>query len=188
MTFTSSSEGPLCSPHLSTHQVSFACQELICVCSENSKRTVLFLTFCCSNLPSPPDEDGVFGRVPQSILDDEGAHLVTTHENSLDLQNMFRVSENAYKQYIKSRPSPSPESFRRVKNTDLSCMAVHPILGQFEGGWTVKMMKLRQELVTAFHWSCYRVRYGEDGTRAPSNRPCHQKLQIQSGELHLAQM
>ncbi|CAB1429228.1 unnamed protein product [Pleuronectes platessa] len=75
------------------------------------------------------DEDGVFGRVPQSILDDEGAHLVTTHENSADLQNMFRVSENAYKQYLKSRPSPSPESFRRVKNTDLSCMAVHPLLG-----------------------------------------------------------
>uniref|UniRef100_A0A665VZR8 RNA helicase n=1 Tax=Echeneis naucrates TaxID=173247 RepID=A0A665VZR8_ECHNA len=73
--------------------------------------------------------EGVFGRVPQSILDDEGSHLVTSHENSLDLQNLHRVSENAYKQYLKSRPNPSPESIRRVKNTDLSVMAVHPLLG-----------------------------------------------------------
>uniref|UniRef100_A0A8C5DMZ4 RNA helicase n=1 Tax=Gouania willdenowi TaxID=441366 RepID=A0A8C5DMZ4_GOUWI len=70
------------------------------------------------------DSDGVFGRVPQSILDDEASHLITAHENSLDLQNLHRVSENAYKQYLKSRPNPSAESIRRVKNTDLSSMAV----------------------------------------------------------------
>uniref|UniRef100_A0A8D2ZNZ5 RNA helicase n=1 Tax=Scophthalmus maximus TaxID=52904 RepID=A0A8D2ZNZ5_SCOMX len=75
------------------------------------------------------DSEGVFGRVPQSILDDEGSHLSTAHENSLDLQNMYRVSENAYKQYLKSRPNPSSESIRRVKNTDMSSMAVHPLLG-----------------------------------------------------------
>uniref|UniRef100_A0A3P9LBD5 RNA helicase n=1 Tax=Oryzias latipes TaxID=8090 RepID=A0A3P9LBD5_ORYLA len=71
--------------------------------------------------------DGVLGRVPQNILDDEGSNLITAHENSLDLQNLHRVSENAYKQYLKSRPNPSAESIRRVKNLDLSCMAVHPL-------------------------------------------------------------
>lgn len=75
------------------------------------------------------ESDGVFGRVPQSILDDEAAHLITAHENSLDLQNMQRVSENAYKQYLKSRPGPSSESIRRVKSLDVSNMAVHPVLG-----------------------------------------------------------
>ncbi|XP_034048354.1 ATP-dependent RNA helicase DDX54 isoform X2 [Thalassophryne amazonica] len=75
------------------------------------------------------DSDSVFGRVPQSILDDEGSHLLTSHNNSLDLQNLYRVSENAYKQYLKSRPNPSPESIRRVKTTDLSVIAVHPLLG-----------------------------------------------------------
>ncbi|XP_008422512.1 ATP-dependent RNA helicase DDX54 [Poecilia reticulata] len=75
------------------------------------------------------DSDGVFGRVPQSVLDDEGSHLITAHENSLDLQNLHRVSENAYKQYLKSRPNPSAESIRRVKSTDVSSMAVHPLLG-----------------------------------------------------------
>uniref|UniRef100_A0A3P9CSZ5 ATP-dependent RNA helicase DDX54 n=1 Tax=Maylandia zebra TaxID=106582 RepID=A0A3P9CSZ5_9CICH len=75
------------------------------------------------------DSEGVFGRVPQRILDDESAHLITSHENSLDLQNLLRVSENAYKQYLKSRPNPSPESIRRVKNTDVSSIGVHPVLG-----------------------------------------------------------
>lgn len=87
---------------------------------------VLALTF-----PIPrPDSEGVFGRVPQSILDDEGAHLITAHENSQDLQNLHRVSENAYKQYLKSRPNPSSESIRRVKSTDMTSVAVHPLLGQ----------------------------------------------------------
>ncbi|KAI3362306.1 hypothetical protein L3Q82_012623 [Scortum barcoo] len=82
-----------------------------------------------ATLEHTQDSDGVFGRVPQSILDDEGSHLITAHDNSLDLQNLHRVSENAYKQYLKSRPNPSPESIRRVKNIDLSIMAVHPLLG-----------------------------------------------------------
>lgn len=76
------------------------------------------------------DADGVFGRVPQSILDDEEGELLTAYDNSLDLQNMKQVAENAYKQYLKSRPSPSPESFKRVKNTDFTSMAVHPLLGK----------------------------------------------------------
>ena len=78
-----------------------------------------------------PDADGVFGRVPQCILDDEGAQLLAVHENSLDLSQIHHISENAYKQYLKSRPSPSPESIKRVKNTDLSTLAVHPLLGQY---------------------------------------------------------
>lgn len=72
--------------------------------------------------------------MPQSILDDEGSHLITAHENSQDLQNLQRVSENAYKQYLKSRPNPSSESIRRVKSTDMSSMAVHPLLGQLGQG------------------------------------------------------
>ncbi|XP_066515785.1 ATP-dependent RNA helicase DDX54 isoform X2 [Hoplias malabaricus] len=82
-----------------------------------------------ATIDHPQDADGVLGRVPQSILDDEEAHLLTAHENSLDLQNLKRISENAYKQYLKSRPSPSPESIKRVKTSDLSSIAVHPLLG-----------------------------------------------------------
>ncbi|CAL1569334.1 unnamed protein product [Knipowitschia caucasica] len=82
-----------------------------------------------ATLGNTEDVDGLFGRVPQTILDDEGAHLITSHENSLELQNLHRISENAYKQYLKSRPSPAPESVRRVKGFDVSHVAVHPLLG-----------------------------------------------------------
>ncbi|XP_028829383.1 ATP-dependent RNA helicase DDX54 [Denticeps clupeoides] len=81
-----------------------------------------------ATLDHSKDADGIFGRVPQTILDDEDSLLFAAHERSLDLQNLKRVSENAYKQYLKSRPNPSPESIKRVKSTDLSSMAVHPIL------------------------------------------------------------
>lgn len=102
----------------------------------NTCRSLCLFSVTVSNLNlsfPPPDVEGVFGRVPQSILDDESSHLITAHENSQDLQNMHRISENAYKQYLKSRPNPSPESIRRVKSTDVSGMAVHPLLGQFGG-------------------------------------------------------
>lgn len=138
MTFISSLEGLFSSPLLNTLKVGFA-ENLICYASEAACGLVSCHDFCLSavtvsNLnPSStsPDSEGVFGRVPQSILDDESSHLVTAHESSLDLQNLHRISENAYKQYLKSRPNPSPESIRRVKSTDLSWMAVHPLLGQF---------------------------------------------------------
>ncbi len=151
MTFTSSLEGPFSSPHfVNTHKVGFTeglpglqlTNELMDLCAAHLRRLVDLLShplapcrhFVHSKPLLPPDSDGVFGRVPQSILDDESSHLITAHENSLDLQNLHRVSENAYKQYLKSRPNPSPESIRRVKSTDLSVMAVHPLLGQFGGG------------------------------------------------------
>ncbi|KAH0625436.1 hypothetical protein JD844_014953 [Phrynosoma platyrhinos] len=62
----------------------------------------------------PTDRDGMFGRVPQNIIDDEESLLQTDHERSLDLQNLRRVADNAQKQYQKSRPAPSAESIKRT--------------------------------------------------------------------------
>ncbi|XP_069475344.1 ATP-dependent RNA helicase DDX54 [Ambystoma mexicanum] len=81
-----------------------------------------------ANPQDPPAEaDGVIGRVPQSIIDDEESLLIADHEGSLDLQNLKRVSENAYRQYLKSRPSPSAESIKRVKDTDFTRVGIHPL-------------------------------------------------------------
>uniref|UniRef100_F7CX84 ATP-dependent RNA helicase DDX54 n=2 Tax=Xenopus tropicalis TaxID=8364 RepID=F7CX84_XENTR len=73
------------------------------------------------------DTDGVLGRVPQSLIDDEDALLITDRERSLELQNLHNVAENAYKQYIKSRPTPSPESIKRVKDANYNLLGVHPL-------------------------------------------------------------
>ncbi|KAL7986767.1 hypothetical protein Chor_013050 [Crotalus horridus] len=73
------------------------------------------------------DSDGVFGRVPQAVMDDEESLLQTDHERSLDLQNLRRVSDNALKQYQKSRPSSSSESIKRVKEMEFSLIGIHPL-------------------------------------------------------------
>ncbi|NXI70493.1 DDX54 helicase, partial [Anseranas semipalmata] len=75
----------------------------------------------------PADTDGVLGRVPQSLVDDEECLLLTDHEGSLELQSLRRVADNAHKQYLRSRPGPSPESIKRVKDLDTSQLGIHPL-------------------------------------------------------------
>ncbi|XP_021268669.1 ATP-dependent RNA helicase DDX54 isoform X2 [Numida meleagris] len=75
----------------------------------------------------PADADGVLGRVPQSLVDDEECLLLTDHEGSLELQSLRRVADNAQKQYLRSRPGPSPESIKRVKEMDTSQLGIHPL-------------------------------------------------------------
>ncbi|XP_018099496.1 LOW QUALITY PROTEIN: ATP-dependent RNA helicase DDX54-like [Xenopus laevis] len=73
------------------------------------------------------DTDGILGRVPQSLIDDEDSLLITDREQSLELQNLHQIAENAYKQYIKSRPTPSPESIKQVKDANYNLLGVHPL-------------------------------------------------------------
>ncbi|XP_016058581.1 PREDICTED: ATP-dependent RNA helicase DDX54 [Miniopterus natalensis] len=71
--------------------------------------------------------DGVLGRVPQSVVDDEDCGLRSTLEASLELQGLGRVADNAQQQYVRSRPAPSPESIKRAKELDLAGLGLHPL-------------------------------------------------------------
>ncbi|EDO45469.1 predicted protein, partial [Nematostella vectensis] len=75
------------------------------------------------------EEDGVFGGMPQQVLDEEDATLRTIHDNSHDLMTLQGVCANAYKQYIRSRPQASSESVKRSKELMATPLAVHPLLG-----------------------------------------------------------
>ncbi|NXX05423.1 DDX54 helicase, partial [Larus smithsonianus] len=75
----------------------------------------------------PADAGGVLGRVPQSLVDDEECLLLTDHEGSLELRSLRRVADNAHKQYLRSRPGPSPESIKRAKDLDVSQLGIHPL-------------------------------------------------------------
>ncbi|XP_061226548.1 ATP-dependent RNA helicase DDX54 [Neopsephotus bourkii] len=75
----------------------------------------------------PADAGGVLGRVPQSLVDDEECLLLTDHEASLELRSLRRVADNAHKQYLRSRPGPSPESIKRAKDMDVSQLGIHPL-------------------------------------------------------------
>uniref|UniRef100_A0A8C4YDK4 RNA helicase n=1 Tax=Gopherus evgoodei TaxID=1825980 RepID=A0A8C4YDK4_9SAUR len=96
----------------------------------------------------PSDRDGVFGRVPQSVIDDEECLLLTDHEGSLDLQSLRKVSENAHKQYLKSRPGPSPESVKRVKELDFSLLGIHPLFSSCFGEDELERLKFVDSIKT----------------------------------------
>eukprot|EP00058_Branchiostoma_floridae_P023172 XP_002608662.1 hypothetical protein BRAFLDRAFT_211958 [Branchiostoma floridae] len=76
-----------------------------------------------------PDWDGLYGKVPQSIIDDEDANIRVYQENNLELGNLKRVSEWGYSAYLKSRSAPSHESVKRMKGMDTAQMGFHPLLG-----------------------------------------------------------
>ncbi|XP_052545569.1 ATP-dependent RNA helicase DDX54 [Tympanuchus pallidicinctus] len=90
----------------------------------------------------PADADGVLGRVPQSLVDDEECLLLTDHEGSLELQSLRRVADNAQKQYLRSRPGPSPESIKRVKEMDMSQLGIHPLFSAHFEDTELERLKL----------------------------------------------
>nr|XP_039248873.1 ATP-dependent RNA helicase DDX54-like [Styela clava] len=58
--------------------------------------------------------EDLFGRAPQVVIDDENTTLrIFSEEN--EIANLLKVSTNAYKQYIRSRPVASSESIKRAK-------------------------------------------------------------------------
>lgn len=71
--------------------------------------------------------DGVLGRVPQSVVDEEDCGLRNTLEASLELRGLGHVADNAQQQYVRSRPAPSPESIKRAKELDLAVLGLHPL-------------------------------------------------------------
>lgn len=80
--------------------------------------------------------DGVLGRVPQSVVDDEEGGLRSTLAAVLELRGLGRVADNAQQQYVRSRPAPSPESIKRAKELDLAGLGLHPLFSEsLQGAW-----------------------------------------------------
>ncbi|XP_075389692.1 ATP-dependent RNA helicase DDX54 isoform X2 [Tenrec ecaudatus] len=77
--------------------------------------------------PGAASMDGVLGRVPQSVVDDEDCGLQSTLAASLELRGLSRVADNSQQQYVRSRPAPSPESIKRAKALDLTALGLHPL-------------------------------------------------------------
>lgn len=75
----------------------------------------------------PAGGDGVLGRVPQSVVDDEDGSLRHTLEARLELRGLGRVADNAQRQYVRSRPAASPASIKRAKELELATLGLHPL-------------------------------------------------------------
>ncbi|CAK9831646.1 ATP-dependent RNA helicase DDX54 [Anthophora retusa] len=72
------------------------------------------------------NSDGAIGKLPQVMIEEELAELINWHNCSVDLKNIEKVCDNAYKQYIRSRPAPSSESIKRVKELNIGKAGVIP--------------------------------------------------------------
>ena len=72
---------------------------------------------------------GVYGSFPQHLLDQGDELIQRLHASSPDLSDLKKVSENAQKQYVRSRGQPAPESVKRAKRLP-ECIPLHPM---FEG-------------------------------------------------------
>ncbi|XP_031841303.2 ATP-dependent RNA helicase DDX54 [Nomia melanderi] len=75
---------------------------------------------------SVENTEGAIGKMPQAMIEEELAELINWQNSSTDLQNMEKVCDNAYKQYIRSRPAASSESVKRVKELHIGEAGVIP--------------------------------------------------------------
>lgn len=89
----------------------------------------LFLNhpFKTSTENSTAKETGLYGPVPQHILDEENESIRKHIETKKDLRDMLKVCENAYKHYLKTREKVSGESVRKMKQYSGESIAYHPI-------------------------------------------------------------
>ncbi|KAK7091946.1 ATP-dependent RNA helicase DDX54-like [Littorina saxatilis] len=81
------------------------------------------------------DEDGYFGLIPRSVINDQLDELRLVNSESVDVQNQKGVSLNAYKQYLKSRPAAASESIKRAKQLEkeLGTLGFHPLFNKAPG-------------------------------------------------------
>ncbi|XP_074656567.1 ATP-dependent RNA helicase DDX54-like [Tubulanus polymorphus] len=77
-----------------------------------------------------PDVDGVYGRVPQWIADDEEINIRQWHYHNSELEGQVKVCTNAFKNYIRSRPAPASESIKRMKEMSAVPLTFHPLFGE----------------------------------------------------------
>merc|ERR1740128_113102 len=68
------------------------------------------------------------GIVPQTVLDEFSDTLNEWHKEKVDLIHTKEQANNAYKQYLKSRPAASRESVKRCKELKEKKIGPHPVL------------------------------------------------------------
>ncbi|XP_037079419.1 ATP-dependent RNA helicase DDX54-like, partial [Pollicipes pollicipes] len=87
------------------------------------------LTFTPStNLDKEVNWHGYLGSIPQELVDVDSERIQLWHDTSNDLRAALKSSQNAFKQYLRSRPAASAASVRRMKEEAARPLGVHPVL------------------------------------------------------------
>lgn len=97
-----------------------------------------------------------FGGLPQHLLDEENESLrLLTERNGGVLTSLWRVCENAMKQYRRTRPDPSKAAIRRAKalvGAEEGDMHIHPLLlgsdpKRMTAGGGLESLRAKEEMV-----------------------------------------
>ncbi|OZC12389.1 hypothetical protein X798_00020 [Onchocerca flexuosa] len=91
-------------------------------------------------------DETLIGTFPDEIIDREIDFLKNVHDNSDELDELLKKSENAMQKYKKTRPQPSSESVRRAKDEIKEALfraSVHPYLQQHTSEETIRQSLLR---------------------------------------------
>uniref|UniRef100_A0A8R1TPA5 RNA helicase n=1 Tax=Onchocerca volvulus TaxID=6282 RepID=A0A8R1TPA5_ONCVO len=91
-------------------------------------------------------DETLIGTFPDSIIDREIDFLKNVHDNSDELNELLKKSENAMQKYKKTRPQPSAESVRRAKDEIKEALfktSVHPYLQQHTSEEAIRQSLLR---------------------------------------------
>jgi len=80
------------------------------------------------------DSDGSLGEVPQSLVDDEAVDVDQIIRENVELNGLVKTCTNAFNKYTKSRPAPSHESVKRVKQMadDGVKLGIHPMFASVD--------------------------------------------------------
>eukprot|EP00055_Hartaetosiga_balthica_P012069 m.57405 g.57405 ORF g.57405 m.57405 type:complete len:840 (-) comp7826_c0_seq1:136-2655(-) len=76
---------------------------------------------------SSKDKNGIFGEIPQSLLDEYRETITSLHASSHDLSGLATVYENGYKHYDRSRPDPAIHSLREARALQKVSIPLHPL-------------------------------------------------------------
>lgn len=88
--------------------------------------------------------DTVYGRLPQSILDNTGEKLRGLVEQNTELSALQKACSNAFRLYSKTRPSASLESARRAKR--LPREGLHPVFREGVGNLEAAVLAFTESL------------------------------------------
>ena len=86
----------------------------------------IFLGKTLSLSENSPDNIYV-ASVPQSVLDQQFEFLNSKEKECVNLASLKKVTKNAYRMYCKTKPTASPESYRRAKELYQEGFKIHTL-------------------------------------------------------------
>nr|XP_023017464.1 ATP-dependent RNA helicase DDX54 [Leptinotarsa decemlineata] len=85
-------------------------------------------------ITTPSNQEGAVGKIPQELLEEQQDSLLILQKTHTELVNLRAIADRGYEQYLRSRPTASSDSNRRIKELPLSNCSVHSVFKKNNSG------------------------------------------------------